>query len=158
MKKLITTILILLVFIKCSSYKFKTISILDINFEINNDTTQAKIKKANKYLDGKYKLILNTKTNRYSLCEFKHGKIIGLQKTYLNDVLTRTTEYKNGMKNGDEIIYDTTGKKRLLKIHYVKGKRLGQTSWDANGNEYYKKGTSISQEELELYKRNNKLE
>ncbi len=35
MKKLITTIFILLVFIKCSSSKFKTISISEINFEVN---------------------------------------------------------------------------------------------------------------------------
>jgi hypothetical protein len=152
MKKLIY-ILLAFGFFQGFSQELKTISFSELNFEINKDTTEIKVKKSGKYLNGKHKLILNKKNNRYSLNEFKDGKIIGLQKTFQNGILIRTTEYKTGKKNGYEILYDNTGKKMVLKIHYAEGKRQGQTLWDNNGNEYYIKGKKVSQEELKQYEK-----
>ncbi|WP_299628325.1 hypothetical protein [uncultured Tenacibaculum sp.] len=152
MKKLIY-ILTFLSFLYGFSQKTKTVSFSELSFEINKDSTEFKVKKGKKYLNGKFKLMLNPKKKRYSLSEFKNGKIIGLQKTYLNGVLKRTTEYKDGKKNGYEALYDNNGKEILLKIHYIENKRQGQILTDENGNEYYVKGKTISQEELELYRK-----
>ena len=152
MKKLIY-ILLAFVYFQGFSQEFKTVLFSELNVEVNKDSTEIKIKKGGKYLNGNYKLVLNPKKHRYSLNEFKNGKIIGIQKTYLNEVLIRTTEYENGKKNGYETFYANNGKEKILKIHYLESKRQGQILWDKNGNEYYIKGKNISLEELEIYEK-----
>jgi len=155
MKKLIY-ILLALGFFQGFSQELKTISLSELDFEINKDTTEIKAKKADKYLNGKYKLILNPNKNEYSLTEFKNGKIIGLQKSYRNEILIGTKEFENGKQNGFEILYDNTGKNIMWKIHFVDGKKHGLTWWSDNGNEYYINGEKATKAEFEQYEENNK--
>ncbi|WP_324027816.1 hypothetical protein QSV08_07685 [Maribacter sp. BPC-D8] len=152
MKKLIY-IFLFLGFYQGFSQEFKTISFSELDFEVNNDTTQIKAKKADKYLNGKYKLILNPDKDEYSLCEFEDGKVVGLQKGYRNGKLTGTTEFENGMKNGFDIVYDQTAEEMMWKIHYVNGKKHGLTWWSDVGNEYFINDEKATQAEYEEYEK-----
>ena len=154
MKKLIY-ILLILGFYSGLSQERKIVSFSELNFEVNKDTTLIKVKKADKYLNGEYKMILNPKKDEYSLCEFQDGKLIGFQKSYRNGVLTGTTEFENGMKNGYDIVYDQTGEHMMWKIHFMNGKKHGITWWADTGNEYYINGEKSTQAEFEEYKKNN---
>ncbi|MEM6894618.1 MAG: hypothetical protein AAF554_13080 [Bacteroidota bacterium] len=154
MKKLIY-ILLILGFFQGFSQEIKTVSFSELEFEINKDSTKVKAKKAGKYLSGKYKLILNPKKDEYSLNEFQNGKLTGIQKSYRNGILIGTTEFKNGMKNGYDIVYDQTGEQMMWKIHFVDGKKHGITWWVDAGNEYYINGEKATQGEFEEYEKNN---
>lgn len=155
MKKLIYLILIL-VFNNGFSQERKIVSFEELNFEFNKDTTLVKVKKADKYLNGEYKLIVNPEKDEYSLCEFKDGKLIGLQKSFQNGVLIGTAEFKNGMKNGYDIFYDQTGQHIMWKINFVDGKKHGLAWWSDSGDEYYINGEKATQAEFQEYEKNNK--
>jgi hypothetical protein len=64
---------------------------------------------------------------RIKIFGLREGKLIGLQKSYRNGILTGTKEFENRMQNGYEILYDYTGKNMMWKIHYVNGKKHGRT-------------------------------
>jgi len=108
-------IILILGFYSGFSQERKTVSFGELNFEFNKDTTLVKVKKADKYLNGKYKMIVNPKKDEYSFCEFQDGKLVGLKKSFRNGILTGTTEFENRMKNGYDIVYDQTGKHMMWK-------------------------------------------
>ncbi|WP_033961321.1 hypothetical protein [Psychroserpens jangbogonensis] len=155
MKKLIY-LLCILGFNFGFTQEFKTVSLSELNFEVNNDTTEIKAKISDKYLNGKYKIILNLKKDNYSMCDFQYGEIIGIQKSYQNGILTGTTEFKNGKQNGYDIYYNQTGEKIIWKVLYVDGKKHGLGWWFDIGNQYYINGKKATQEEFEQYDKNNK--
>lgn len=155
MKRLIYILLILVAF-KSFSQEMRTIYIDELEFEANIDTTLVIFKKDGKLLNGKYELAESPEKKEYSLTEFQDGKLVGTNKFYRNGILIGVTEYKNGMKNGYDIVYEETGKNKMWIIRFVNGKRHGLTWWADAGYEYYINGEKATQAEYEDYELKHK--
>lgn len=141
----------ILFLLQSQAQELKIVSFEELNYEVNRDSTLFVVKKNDKLLNGKYKIIMNSE--EYAISEFKDGKISGIVESYYKDVLNGTTEYKDGLKNGYEISY--RGKQIMWKIGYVNGVRHGHTWWGDKGDEYYINDVKSTKSEFEEYERKN---
>lgn len=132
--------------------ELKTVLLDELDYEINSDSTLIIVKKDNKLLNGKYKVVVNSE--EYAISEWKNGKMTGAVESYNKGVLNGSTEYKDGLKNGYEIVY--RGKEIMWKINYVDGVRHGHTWWGDVGDEYYINGIKSTKFEFEEYERKSK--
>lgn len=141
----------ILFLLQSQAQELKIVSFEELNYEVNRDSTLFVVKKNDKLLNGKYKIIMNSE--EYAISEFKDGKISGIVESYYKDVLNGTTEYKDGLKKGYEISY--RGKQIMWKIGYVNGVRHGHTWWGDFGDEYYINDVKSTKAEFEEYERKN---
>lgn len=132
--------------------ELKIVPFEELNYEVNKDSTLFVVKKNDKLLNGKYKIIMNSE--EYAISEWKNGKMTGIVESYNKGVLNGTTEYKDGLKNGYNIVY--RGKEIMWKIGYVNGVRHGHTWWRDVGDEYYINDVKSTKAEFEEYERKNK--
>ena len=153
MRKLITLLIFLNTLLTFSQEGAKQIMISELDLEINEESNLLIVKSSGSLLNGLYKIIVDDDTTKFSLSQFQDGKITGTQKSYHGEILTGTTEFKDGKQNGYDVQYDQSGKNMMWKVNYVDGVQHGHSWWADKGDEYYIKGKVSSKFDFEKYER-----
>ncbi len=139
-----------------NSQQIKELKWSQLDFIISKDSTTMVVLANDKPLNGKFKLLYDDSkfpTPRHNITEFIDGKTEGESKYYVDGILIGINEFKNGVQDGTNTVYDKTGKHVLWKIRRKNGKQHGLTWYRDKGDSYYIMGNKATKEEFEEYER-----